>query len=404
MVDVVDQAVVVAVGHRARRGGAGLAAGVLVLVVLDERDVGVDAVEVGLTVVGADGGHPLVDQVDPQALVEEGVLLEPGADRLVVVLDRLEDLGVGPVGDGGAGAVGLLHHLQRPDGHAVVEGHPEGVALLAHADVEPGGQRVDHRGADAVQATGHLVAAAAELAAGVQLGEHELDGADALGRVHVGGDAAPVVLDADRAVLHQGDVDGVGVAGEGLVDRVVDDLPDEVVQAALAGGADVHAGALADRLEPLEHRDRAGVVGRPSPSRTTTSATGSSTGSRVWSGVRSGCWSATGLLRRLGPAGATGGTHGARPRATNALGVISGSSLPVKDDSRHAPGRPVGAPFPRNSDPDSTPVTRPAPSGPLNGLPRRDARRLDGCDQEGCACPVWRPRARYGVRTRGITP
>ncbi len=70
-------------------------------------------------------------------------------------------------------------------------------------DVEPGGQRVDDRGADAVQATGDLVAAAAELAAGVQLGEHELDGADALGRVHVGGDAAPVVLDADRAVLHQ---------------------------------------------------------------------------------------------------------------------------------------------------------------------------------------------------------
>ena len=49
-----------------------------------------------------------------------------------------------------------------------------------------------------MQTTGHLVAAAAELAAGVQLGEHELDGGDALGRVHAGGDAAPVVLDPDR--------------------------------------------------------------------------------------------------------------------------------------------------------------------------------------------------------------
>ena len=56
---------------------------------------------------------------------------------------------------------------------------------------------VDDRGADAVQATGHLVPAAAELAAGVQLGEDELDGADALGGVHVGGDAAAVVLDPD---------------------------------------------------------------------------------------------------------------------------------------------------------------------------------------------------------------
>ena len=113
VVDVVDQAVVVAVGDRARRGGAGLAAGVLVLVVLHERDVGVDAVEVGLAVVGGTSATRSSTQVDAQALVEEGVLLEAGADRLVVVLDGLEDVGVGPVGDGGAGAVGLLHHLQR---------------------------------------------------------------------------------------------------------------------------------------------------------------------------------------------------------------------------------------------------------------------------------------------------
>ena len=212
MGDVVDEAVVVAVGHRARGRRAGLAAGVLVLVVLDDRDVGVDAVEVGLAAVVDRQRDALVDEVDPQPLVEEGVLLEPGPDRLVVVVDRLEDVGVGPVRDGGAGAVGLLHLLQGADGHAVVERHPERVALLAHAHVEAGRQGVDDRGADAVQATGDLVAAAAELAAGVQLGEHELDGADALGRVHVGGDAAAVVLDADRAVLHERDVDGVGVA------------------------------------------------------------------------------------------------------------------------------------------------------------------------------------------------
>ena len=52
----------------------------------------------------------------------------------------------------------------------------------------------------------------------------------------------------------------VRVAGQRLVDGVVDDLPHQVVQAALAGGADVHAGALADRLEPLEDLDRGGVV------------------------------------------------------------------------------------------------------------------------------------------------
>ena len=71
----------------------------------------------------------------------------------------------------------------------------------------------------------------------------------------------PLSTTRDAAVGQQRDLDVVGVAGQRLVDRVVDDLPDQVVQAALAGRADVHAGALADRLEALEDRDRAGVVG-----------------------------------------------------------------------------------------------------------------------------------------------
>src|SRR5699024_29202 len=139
------------------------------------------------------------------------------------------------------------------------EGHPVGVALLPHAHVHAGGEGVDDGGADAVQTAGDLVAAAPELPARVQLGEHELDGGDALGLVDVGRDATPVVLDPHPAVVHEGDVDGVGVARHRLVHGVVDDLPHEVVQTALAGGADVHAGALADRLEALEHGDRTGV-------------------------------------------------------------------------------------------------------------------------------------------------
>ena len=65
-------------------------------------------------------------------------------------------------------------------------------------------------------------------------------------------DAAAVVDDGDRVVGVDGDVDAGAVAGEGFVDRVVDDLVDEVVEAARPGGADVHAGPLADRLEALE--------------------------------------------------------------------------------------------------------------------------------------------------------
>ena len=72
--------------------------------------------------------------------------------------------------------------------------------------------------------------------------------------MHVDRDAAAVVDDPDAAVGEQGDLDAVGVAGHRLVDGVVDDLLDQVVQAALAGRADVHAGPLADRLEALRGR------------------------------------------------------------------------------------------------------------------------------------------------------
>ena len=53
----------------------------------------------------------------------------------------------------------------------------------------------------------------------------------------------------------------VGMAGERLVDAVVDDLVDHVVQAgAVVGVADIHARALAHRIEALEDLDRFGAV------------------------------------------------------------------------------------------------------------------------------------------------
>ena len=85
-------------------------------------------------------------------------------------------------------------------GHAALEAQ----ALLRRrpvdVDVHPGRQRVDHREADAVQAAGGDVRAAAELAAGVQLGRDDLDaGQPGLGLL-VGRDAAAVVVHLDRAV------------------------------------------------------------------------------------------------------------------------------------------------------------------------------------------------------------
>ena len=127
-------------------------------------------------------------------------------------------------------------------------------------------QRVDAAHAHAVQAARDLVAVLVELAAGVQLGQRDL-GRTALGLVlvvhlHAGRNAAAVVDDADRVVAVDRDDDVVAVAGQRLVDRVVDHLEHQVVQAGAVGRvADVHAGALAHRLQAFEDLDRAFAIG-----------------------------------------------------------------------------------------------------------------------------------------------
>ena len=175
----------------------------------------------------------------------------------------LEDRAVRPERGRGARARSVASPLVTGvTGSPLLVGLAPDVAVPAHLHLEPRGQRVDHRDADAVQAAGNRVGLAVELAAGVQRGVHDLDRGTLLAGMQVHRDAAAVVADPDAAVGQQGDLDRVGVPGQRLVHRVVHDLVDQVVQAALAGGADVHAGSLAYGLETLEDGDRACVVGQ----------------------------------------------------------------------------------------------------------------------------------------------
>ena len=74
-------------------------------------------------------------------------------------------------------------------------------------------------------------------------------------RVPADRNAATVVLDDDDAVGADGDEDLCRLAGHRLVDRVVDDLPHKVVEAAAVGRADVHAGTATNGFETLEDLD-----------------------------------------------------------------------------------------------------------------------------------------------------
>ncbi len=109
---------------------------------------------------------------------------------------------------------------------------------------------------------GRGVRAAAELPARVELGHDHLDAAQSRLGLRVHGDAAAGVADLDGVVGMEDDLDPRAVPPERLVHRVVDDLPEAVHEPAGVRGPDVHAGALAHGLEPLEDAEvTRGVVG-----------------------------------------------------------------------------------------------------------------------------------------------
>ena len=196
-----------------------------------------------------------VGDLDAQAGVQEGLLAHTGVERLVVIDEGVEHLGVGLEGDDGAVLVRIADDAHFLRDIAAGELHLIDLALFMDLDREPLGKGVDDGRADAVQAAGDLIAAAAEFAARMQDRIDDLErGAAGLG-LNVHGDAAAVIGDGDgvAGVDRHGNVGAV--AREGLVDGVVHDLIDEMVQAAGGRRADIHARTFPDGLQPLKDLD-----------------------------------------------------------------------------------------------------------------------------------------------------
>ena len=190
---------------------------------------------------------------------------EPGAGAGDLLRDATELAQARPPGEAGAGAG--LAVVRELAGDAAAEAGRPGVAVPVHLDVQARGQGVDHRGADAVQAAGGRVGAAAELAARVQPGHDQLDAGELGLRLDVDGDAAAVVAHLGGPVGVQDDLDPGAVPGQRLVHRVVEDLPQAVLQPAAVGGADVHPGPFADRVQAFENGKMPGGIGASVSSR-----------------------------------------------------------------------------------------------------------------------------------------
>src|SRR5690606_13903557 len=201
-----------------------------------------------------------IGQRDREALVEEGHLLKARPQRLVVELDRLKGVGARPESDRRAVLLRRLALRKRRLWNTVLVLLPPHVTLATHLHEQFARERVDDGDTDAVQTARDGVAATAELSTGVQDCQHDLDGRLLFLLVLRDGDAATVVDDPDAAIGEHRHVDGVAVSGERLIDRVVDNLINEVVKAAGTGRADVHTGAFANRFESLKNLDLVGAI------------------------------------------------------------------------------------------------------------------------------------------------
>ena len=203
-----------------------------------------------------------VGQHDGDAGIEEGEFAQPVLQRGEVELRHGESVLRGQEGHLGAALVARrTNHGERRHRVAVVKFHEIFLAVAPDAKLEPARQRVDHRDTDAVQTAGNLVGVLIEFSAGVQLGHDDLGSGYAFAFVDVGRNAAAVVAHGAGAVRIERDGYLFGIACEGFVDRVIDDLIDHVMQAgAVIGVADIHARPLAHGIETLEHLDRFCVV------------------------------------------------------------------------------------------------------------------------------------------------
>ena len=144
---------------------------------------------------------------------------------------------------------------------AALERHFVQRLVARDLDLEPVGEGVGDRDADAVQAAGGLVDLGVEFAARMQRRHDDFERGLVLElRMRIDRDAAAVIVDADKAAGFQFDLDPGGVAGQRLVHGVVDHFREQMMQRLLVGAADIHAGAAAHRLEPLQHLDMLGGV------------------------------------------------------------------------------------------------------------------------------------------------
>ena len=161
-------------------------------------------------------------------------------------------------------AAGSANSLQRRNGTAgsdflldrvIIAFKAHAVLTAAGADVynQPLRKRIHNGSTNTVQATRIAVILMIELAAGMQPGEDHFNTGNAQFRMNVYRHTAPIIFDRSAAILMKLHTNAPGKAVCHLVDRIIHDLPEQVMQAACTGRTDVHTRTHPDSIKSFEH-------------------------------------------------------------------------------------------------------------------------------------------------------
>lgn len=120
--------------------------------------------------------------------------------------------------------------------------------------------RVHAFGSHTVESPGILVGSLAKFSPRVQVGQNQFNRGYLEFGMNIDWDAASVVSYGAGPICVESHLHGIAVAGQVLVDGVVQDLVDTVVESALIWVSDIHARTLANGLESLKFIDLRGIV------------------------------------------------------------------------------------------------------------------------------------------------
>ncbi len=172
----------------------------------------------------------LVAQGDSQPSVQKRLLAHAGMKYFIVIHRIVEHLRVGLEADGRAALFRRAELFYMLGYIAAGELHAVALSVLAYLDLQPFRQRVHNGRAHAVQTAGHLVSAAAELAARMQHREHDLQRAFPRLLLNIDRDAASVILHADNVAFFYRHFYMRAESRERFVDGVIHNFIHKVVK------------------------------------------------------------------------------------------------------------------------------------------------------------------------------